>query len=95
MSDRKTQSDRILALLRTKEWVTLPEILDLRIANYRARISELREAGYDIPCLRQNFDGTLHTQYSLRGEPAPAVPACKPALSGSNREQRKYKSRSG
>lgn len=66
---KKTQQDRVLALLRSKEWVTLPEILDLRIANYRARISELRAEGYEIHCDETRVNGETHTKYALRGEP--------------------------
>ncbi len=62
---RNCQSERILALLKSKEWVTLPEILDLRIANYRARISELRKEGYWIACVEERINGQTHTKYRL------------------------------
>ena len=62
---RNTQSERILALLKSKEWVGLPEILDLRIANYRARISELRNEGYDIQCWKERVNGQTRTRYWL------------------------------
>lgn len=67
---RRTQADRVLALLRSKEWVTLPEILDLRIANYRARISELRRRGYWIECYVKQVNGEKRTEYNLTLEPA-------------------------
>ena len=64
---RDTQCQRILTLLlgRKGYQVTLPEILDLRIANYRARISELRDRGWDIQLRREarksQASGTPHT----------------------------------
>jgi len=67
---RRTQADRILSLLKSSEWVDLPTILDLRVANYRARISELRAAGYEIQCTKQRVNGQLRTKYHLSGEPA-------------------------
>lgn len=66
--NRKTQNQRILTLLETYngEWVSLVRILDLRIANYRARISELRKQGYNILCEKQRTEtGELHTKYRL------------------------------
>ena len=65
MSDRKTQQDRILALLQSSEWVYLPDILDLRIANYRARISELRRQCYVISCETEWVGRTRHSKYRL------------------------------
>ena len=66
---RKSQADRVLNLLRSKEWVRLPEILDLRVANYTARLSDLRKQGYTIECVKENVRGELHTRYRLLGEP--------------------------
>ena len=69
---RDTQCQRILTLLlgRKGYQVTLPEILDLRIANYRARISELRTRGWDIRCEeKQEVAGIRHTAYRLYQEP--------------------------
>jgi Helix-turn-helix domain len=50
MSGRQTQRARILALLigAKGEWVGLPQILDLKISQYGARIHELRALGFDI-----------------------------------------------
>jgi hypothetical protein len=47
---RLNQRERILELLRSHDgaWVPLPEILALHIAQYAARIFELRRAGYQI-----------------------------------------------
>lgn len=63
---RNSQCERVLALLKSKEWITLPEILDLRIANYRARVSELRQEGFDIECELKVMDGEHHTRYRVR-----------------------------
>ena len=46
--NKDTQKARILRLLRRRMWVSLPDILDLRIANYTSVISELRDAGYEV-----------------------------------------------
>lgn len=44
------QSERILTLLRTASgcWVPLPQILELGVAQYSARIYELRRQGHVI-----------------------------------------------
>ena len=65
MSDRKTQQDRILALLQSSEWLSLPEILDLRIAKYTNRISELRQQGHIIECSTEWVGRTRHSKYRL------------------------------
>jgi hypothetical protein len=69
---RKTQGERLIDLLKTKEWVSLPAILDLRIAKYTSVISDLRKHGYVI--LNRNeegADGIVHSWYHLAGEPMP------------------------
>ena len=80
---RLAQEKRILALLkaaRPAEWtdplrrageVPLPMILMLspRIAQYNARIKELRAAGYDIRCRSEWVNGERHTFYRLVAEP--------------------------
>ena len=64
---RTTQRDRLYALLnaRRNEDVGLPEILELRIAQFGARIKELRELGADIRNRRETKDGTTHSWYML------------------------------
>lgn len=63
---RQTQQDRILNLLRSKEWVPLPEILDLRIAKYSSRIAEARRHGYVIENKKErNSNGEIHSFYRL------------------------------
>lgn len=59
------QQRRVLTLLQSKEWVTLPEILDLRIASYTRRISELRELGHPIECETEWIGGIRHSKYHL------------------------------
>jgi hypothetical protein len=50
------QRDRLLALLKrhAPHWVPLPEILDLGIAQYSARIFELRRLGHGIESKQEN-----------------------------------------
>jgi hypothetical protein len=47
---RPIQRDRVLTLLKSRapDWVPLPAILALGIAQYNARIYELRRLGYRI-----------------------------------------------
>ena len=56
---------RILLLFRSKDIITLPEILDLRIANYSQRIAELRQLGFDIVNNKQYYDRKWHSIYRL------------------------------
>lgn len=64
---RSTQRERILGLLRAAEgnWIALPEILALGIAQYNSRIKELRTAGYDIQNRRETVNGAVHSWYRL------------------------------
>jgi len=63
------QSDRILELLKLREgeWVPLPDILKLGIAQYNARIKELRAdlatQGYKIRNRWEFVDGQKHSWY--------------------------------
>ena len=70
-----TQRSRILALLiqACDAWVPLPEILALGIAQYNARIFELRRLGFQILNRRQRQGGQLHTFFRL--VPGPVPPA--------------------
>ena len=45
MTPRQTQCARILALLQVSQgrYVSIPELMDLHIADYRRRIFELRQ----------------------------------------------------
>jgi hypothetical protein len=65
---KSRQQQRILALLRSKEWISLPEILDLRIASYTRRLSDLRELGFRIECETKWVNGVRHSKYRLLPE---------------------------
>jgi hypothetical protein len=49
-ASRKTQKDRVLAMLRAQEWVTNVDFLNAvpRLPNFRSRLSELRKEGHQI-----------------------------------------------
>lgn len=86
---RKTQRGRILALLVKARggWVPLPDILALGIAQYSARIHELRALGFRIENRKERVDGVLHTYFRLNGGSAIAPPvtdfSCSLSKSGS------------
>jgi hypothetical protein len=61
----------------------LPEILALGIAQYSARIFELRGMGFRIENRRERVDGVLHTYFRLNGGSASVVPRPAPANSDS------------
>jgi hypothetical protein len=71
-----TQHDKILNLLRGRDWVPLPEILQLGIAQYGTRIHELKKRGYIIENrLLEVVGGQRHTAFRLVSEPvSPAAP---------------------
>jgi hypothetical protein len=73
-SGKLSQRARILRLLLSAPEVGLPEILDLRISQYYARINELRGLGFDIPNRTAHISGVVHSWYSLNFD-APAVQA--------------------
>src|SRR5690349_8354193 len=61
------QSQKILEVLRAANgaWVPLPEILSLGIAQYNARVYELRRRGFDIQNKTEIVDGVKHSAYRL------------------------------
>jgi hypothetical protein len=67
--DRATQRERVLHLLAEYdgEWVPLPAILHLGIAQYNARLFELRRKGYVIENRTETVDGVKHSWYRLVG----------------------------
>ena len=86
------QSETILALLRSAHgaWVPLPEILALGIAQYNARIFELRKH-FTIDNHTETINGVRHSWFRLvesptAPEPAPSKPsqswADRPRLTG-------------
>ncbi len=64
---RQTQRGRILGLLvgARGSWVGLPEILDLHISQFGARIKELRALGFDISNRMETVDGEKRSWYRL------------------------------
>lgn len=82
------QAETILALLRSAHgaWVPLPEILALGIAQYNARIFELRKRGLNIENRTERIDGVCHSCFRLVDSPAVPVPApSKPAVEWKDR----------
>ena len=80
MSDRQTQRERLLALLQSRihvpsslegkpisyDWVTLPEILNLRIASFTRRLHEIRKE-WDVELRDEWREGQRHTAYRILG----------------------------
>jgi hypothetical protein len=73
--NRKTQCAAILRLLTDARgaWVPLWRILDLRIGQYNARLSDLRHKfGYKIENKKEpSADGKVHSWYRLIRDPVP------------------------
>ncbi len=63
----KGDKREVLRLLASREYVPLYEIMKLFQANYRARISELRDMGWDIPApkMGKNAAGNMMSTYSM------------------------------
>jgi len=73
--NHKTQRGRILALLiDARGEVPLPAILALGIAQYGARIHELRALGFRIENRKERVNGVLHTFFRLNGGTATIAP---------------------
>jgi len=66
---RKTQRQRLFDLLSCREWVSLPQILDLRVSQYSARIHELRKMGCEIENRTEWKDGELCSWFRLKSAP--------------------------
>jgi hypothetical protein len=76
-----TQHDKLLNLLRGRDWVPLYEVLQLNIAQYGTRIHELKKRGYIIENhLVEVVGGQRRTAFRLVYEPtvAPTMPRQKP-----------------
>ena len=69
---RSTQRAQVLALLRSAHggWVPLPTILALGIAQYNARVFELRRSGYQIENRSEVVDGSRHSFFRLVEKPS-------------------------
>jgi hypothetical protein len=68
LENRPTQTDRIVSLLRARSpnWVPLPEILNLRISQYGARLYQARhEWGLNIESRLEIIDGEKHSWFRL------------------------------
>ena len=66
--NRPTQTARLVALLRERSprWVPLPEILNLRISQYVARVYQARhEWGLKIESRVEIVDGEKHSWFRL------------------------------
>jgi len=63
-----SQRERLMCLFRNRpyEEIPLPEILRLGIAQYNARIKELREEGKDIQNWTEWVDGEKHSWFVYR-----------------------------
>jgi hypothetical protein len=70
---RVTQSDVMLRLLRDarseNRSLTLPQILDTHIAQFTARIYELRKRGFTIENEMERNSGTVRSSYRLIFDP--------------------------
>ena len=75
----KTQRAEILRLLIDAHgaWVPLPEILALGVAQYNARIFELRRLRFNIENRTEQVDGERHSWFRLVSSPAPELPKPK------------------
>jgi len=69
---RKTQSAALLRLLIDAHgsWVPLPQILALGIAQYNARVFELRRLGFVIENKTERVNGARHSWFRLINSPA-------------------------
>lgn len=64
---RPKQSARLLAFLRARagQWVPLPEVLALGIAQYNARVFELRRDGHVIENRTETVGGQKRSWFRL------------------------------
>jgi len=66
---QKSQRQRVFDLLSSRQWVSLPQILDLRVSQYSARIHELRKMGCEIENRTEWKDGELCSWFRLKSAP--------------------------
>ena|SRR5882762_4960498 len=71
--DKSNQRNRLLALLNAHAnlWVPLPDIMALRIAQYNARIYELRSLGH---CIESKQDADRSWFRLVTALASPAIP---------------------
>jgi hypothetical protein len=72
-----SQRARLIRLLLSAPEIGLPSILELQIAQFGARIKELRDLGFDIKNRTASINGQTHSWYRLAFD-APAVPPAFP-----------------
>lgn len=79
----KTQRAAILRLLIDAHgaWVPLPEILALGVAQYNARIFELRRLHFNIENRTEQVDGVRHSWFRLASSLSPEPVNPKPLKS--------------
>lgn len=67
MTGRGTQRARLLRFLEQNagQWVPLPRVLELGIAQYGARILELRRMGYQIENRLERCSGVVRSYFRL------------------------------
>ena len=66
MRQRQTQRQRLRELFEQREgqWIGLPEILSINIAQFGARLKELRDiGGMRIENMMEHGDGTVRSWY--------------------------------
>jgi len=75
---RYNQQQKMLDLLKTQKggWVGLPEILNLGIAQYNARIFDLRRRGHIILNKTEEINGVKHSWFKLVSTEDPAFDNC-------------------
>jgi hypothetical protein len=68
----KSQRAAVLRLLVDAKggWVALPDVLALGIAQYNARVFELRRAGFVIENKTERVNGARHSWFRLVNSPA-------------------------
>ncbi len=78
-----TQGEKLLRLLEENvgHWVDLPRILELRIAQYSARVFELRRKGYRIENRVLHSNGGVRSSFRLL-PPQPPQGELFPGLCG-------------
>jgi hypothetical protein len=75
---RSTQRDQLLALFLHDREVPLPEILAFGIAQYNARIFELRRLGFRIKNRTKEINGVKHSWFRLVQKPEQSAGSAQP-----------------
>lgn len=65
---RQFQKNRVLGLLESKEWVSVALILDLRVASYTRRLTDLKREGYIIERREKRVGRQRYSEYRLLGK---------------------------